>query len=83
MAKFEAEHISAVKKVVDDEGIDCDFVLTRCTDTFLTHDLFLRMKEAIQMLKKNNVSEVERLFCAEGAEAEQVCIRVRIIGSTR
>lgn len=74
MAKFEAEHIPAVQKVVHDEGIDCDFVVTRCTDTFLTHDLYLQMKEGIQLLKKNNVPEAESLFCAEGAEAEQVCI---------
>lgn len=72
VAQFEADHIPEVKKVIEREGIDCDFVLTRCTDAFLTEDVYRRMKEGIQKLKKNQVSTVEDIVCAEGAEAEQV-----------
>ena len=72
VAQFEADHIPEVKKVIEHEGIDCDFVLTRCTDAFLTDDLYRRMKDGIQMLKKNHVSTVQDIVYAEGAEAEQV-----------
>ncbi|RYP10620.1 hypothetical protein DL765_008045 [Monosporascus sp. GIB2] len=72
VAKFEADHLAAVSKVIEDEGIDCDLVATRYTKAILIPDVYARMKEGIQLLKKNNFTALEDVFCAEGHEAEQV-----------
>lgn len=72
LAEFEASHIPAVKKLVEDENIDCDFVLTRCVDVLLTDDIYGRMKAGVDMLRKNGVSVLRDVFFAEGSKAEQV-----------
>lgn len=38
MARFEAGNIPAVKALVEKEGIDCDFHLTRAIDVYLDRE---------------------------------------------
>lgn len=72
IAEFEAKHVWAVKKVVEEENIDCDFVLTRCVDVFLTDDGCAPVKAGVDFLKSNNVSAMDDVYFASGSRAEQL-----------
>ncbi|KAF2680082.1 FAD dependent oxidoreductase [Lentithecium fluviatile CBS 122367] len=72
LAEFEASHVPAIKKLVEDEHIDCDFVLTRCVDVLLTDDIYARMKAGVDLLRKANVSVMKDVYFASGAKAEQL-----------
>ncbi|KAI0473620.1 FAD dependent oxidoreductase [Xylariaceae sp. FL0804] len=74
VAAFEMQHLSAIKQLVEEEDIDCDFVLTRCIDAFMTDSIFQQMKAGVEMLRKNKVSEplMRDVFFAEGQKAEQL-----------
>lgn len=72
VANFEVSHVPAVKKLIEDEDIDCDFVLTRCIDVSFTQANFDRMKAGVEMLRKNNVTAMKDMYVAAGAEAEQL-----------
>ncbi|KAI1341681.1 FAD dependent oxidoreductase [Xylariaceae sp. FL0016] len=71
-AVFEAQHLSAIKQLVEEEGIDCDFVLTRCTDALMTDSIYQKMKAAVDMLTKNGVPVMKDVFFVEGKKAEQL-----------
>ncbi|KAK2008863.1 FAD dependent oxidoreductase [Colletotrichum eremochloae] len=72
VAEFEAKNLPAVKQVVEAEGIDCDFVLTRAVDALMSDAIHKRMKTGVDMLRKNGVSVIDDVYYAEGAEAEQL-----------
>ena len=74
-AQFEADHIPVLEKVIADEGIDCDFVVTRGIDVFLTCDLYIQMREKIQRLRDHHVSAAEAIVCVEYDEAEEVLVQ--------
>ncbi|PVI03038.1 DAO-domain-containing protein [Periconia macrospinosa] len=72
IAEFEASHIPAIKKLVEEEEIDCDFVLTRCVDVLMTDELTTRVKAGVNLLKQHNVSLMDDVFFASGSHAEQI-----------
>ena len=57
-ADFERAHVLAVKKTIDEEGIDCDFVLTRCCDVLLTEDVASKLRAGVTMLRKAGLPAV-------------------------
>ncbi|GKT50578.1 uncharacterized protein ColSpa_10759 [Colletotrichum spaethianum] len=71
-AEFEANNLSEVKKVIEAERIDCDFVLTRAVDALMTDAICHRMKSGVETLRKNGVSVMKDVYYADGAEAEQL-----------
>ncbi|RYO80317.1 hypothetical protein DL766_005060 [Monosporascus sp. MC13-8B] len=71
VAKFETDHLPAVGKAIEDEGIDCDLAVTRGTEAILMPDVYARMKDGIQPLKTNNPSALEDVLYAEEHEVEQ------------
>ncbi|GKT90075.1 FAD dependent oxidoreductase [Colletotrichum tofieldiae] len=71
-AEFEARNLPAVKSVIEAEGIDCDFVLTRAVDALMSDAICDRMKSGVDMLRKNGVSVMKDVYYAHGAEAEQI-----------
>ncbi|OHW89908.1 FAD dependent oxidoreductase [Colletotrichum incanum] len=71
-AEFEARNLPAVKSVIEAEGIDCDFVLTRAVDALMSDAICHRMKSGVDMLRKNGVSVMKDVYYADGAEAEQL-----------
>ncbi|OAA57389.1 FAD dependent oxidoreductase [Niveomyces insectorum RCEF 264] len=72
-ASFEAAHVPAIKRVVEENNIDCDFVLTRCCDVSMTDAGYARMKAGADQLRKGGVAPVVGdLFTARGAQAEQL-----------
>lgn len=50
VARFEAAHVPAIKQVIERERIDCDFILTRTFDTFLTDELATDMSAQYEEL---------------------------------
>ncbi|KAK6213157.1 FAD dependent oxidoreductase [Colletotrichum tabaci] len=71
-AEFEARNLPEVKKAIEAEGIDCDFVLTRAVDALMSDAICHRMRSGVEMLRKNGVSVMKDVYFAEGAEAEQL-----------
>ncbi|KAJ0165608.1 hypothetical protein CTA2_10622 [Colletotrichum tanaceti] len=71
-AEFEARNLPAVKGVIESEGIDCDFVLTRAVDALMSDAICHRMRSGVEMLRKKGVSVMKDVYFAEGAEAEQL-----------
>ncbi|ORY65554.1 FAD dependent oxidoreductase [Pseudomassariella vexata] len=71
-AEFEAQHIPAMKKLIEDEAIDCEFVLTRCMDVLLTDDIYDKMKSGVDFLRKHDISVMKDVWFASGAQAEQI-----------
>ncbi|KAF1960774.1 FAD dependent oxidoreductase superfamily [Byssothecium circinans] len=72
LSEFEASHVPAVKKLVEEENIDCDFVLTRRVDAFLADSIYAAMKGGVDLLRENKVSVMDDVFFASSAQAEQV-----------
>lgn len=73
-AAFEAATLAAVKRVVEDEHIDCDFVLTRAVDALMGDAIHEQMRAGYDLLRKAGVSAVVDDVFYEGraAEAEQL-----------
>lgn len=71
-ATFEARNLSAVKKTIEDESIDCDFVLTRAVDVMMSDSVCNKMKSGFDMLRKNAFPGMEDVHFAKGADAERV-----------
>lgn len=71
-AEFEAKNLMEVKKAIETEGIDCDFVLTRAVDALMSESIRDKMKANVELLRKAGVSVMKDVYYADGAEAEQV-----------
>lgn len=72
-AAFEAETLRAVKTVVEDEGIDCDFVLTRAVDALMTDAIHDRMKAGFDLLRQAGVDVIKDVFYeGDPAKAQQL-----------
>lgn len=73
-AAFEAETLKAVKTAVEEEQIDCDFVLTRAVDALMTDAIHARMKAGFDRLRAAGVDAVTRDVFYEGdpARAQQL-----------
>ncbi|KAH7118351.1 FAD dependent oxidoreductase [Dactylonectria macrodidyma] len=71
-AAFEAKNLAAVKKVIEDGAIDCDFVFTRAVDALMSDAICDRMKAGVDLLRKNGVATMDDVHFAKGAEAEQL-----------
>ncbi|KXS21009.1 FAD dependent oxidoreductase [Gonapodya prolifera JEL478] len=71
-ASFEVANLYALKKVIETEGIDCDFVYTRAVDALMTTPICDRIKTGVELLKKHGVKVMDDVYFAKGAEAEQL-----------
>ncbi|KUI62495.1 putative oxidoreductase OrdL [Cytospora mali] len=71
-ASFEAATLPALKKVIEEEQIDCDFVLTRAVDALMTDSINERMKAGFDLLQKAGISVMDDVFYQGGPEAEQL-----------
>ena len=79
IAKYESSQVYAVKDLVEKEGIDCDFHLTRATDVFLESQAAKDAEAAFRQLQHegavnlqdvhyiNNPSSAERISGVKGA----------------
>lgn len=71
-AKFEAKNVLAVKQLVEDENIDCDFVLSRALDVYLNDAHARETKEAYRELVRLGAADVADIHYTEGRNAEKV-----------
>ncbi|KLJ13115.1 hypothetical protein EMPG_09430 [Blastomyces silverae] len=56
LSNFEAEHIPAIRDVIEKEGIECDFTMTRSFEVFLQEDHCKKVEKAFNELVKSGVS---------------------------
>lgn len=71
-ARFEANNVLAVKELIEREGIDCDFVLTRALDVYLDEKHAEATHAAYQELRKIGVADLADVQYLAGPEAEAV-----------
>lgn len=71
-ARFEAQNVLAVKNLVEEEGIDCDFVLTRAVDVYLDEEHSKTTLENFGKLKELGKAELGDVEVLEGREAVEV-----------
>lgn len=71
-ARFEAQNVLAVKHLVEEEGIDCDFVLTRAVDVYLDEEHSKTTLEDFGKLKELGKADLGEVEVLEGGEAEEV-----------
>lgn len=72
LAKFEAAHVYAVKDLVEREGLDCDFNITRALDVFLDPAHAKQTEEAYRELVKANVVDLSDVAFTPKKGAERV-----------
>ncbi|RSL76194.1 hypothetical protein CEP51_010188 [Fusarium floridanum] len=72
LAKFEAAHVYAVKDLVEREGLDCDFNVTRALDVFLDPGHAKQTEEAYKELVKANVVDLHDIAFTPMKDAERV-----------
>lgn len=72
VAKFEASHVKAVKELVEEENIDCEFTLTRTCDVYLDEELAKQTHDAFVELKKSNVANLDDVHLITRKDAERV-----------
>lgn len=73
-ARFEAQNVLAVKHLVEEEGIDCDFVLTRAVDVYLDEEHSKATLENFGKLKELGKADLREVEVLEGREAEEVSL---------
>lgn len=72
-AAFEAQTLSAVKTAIEEEKIDCDFVLTRAVDALMTDSIHERMKAGADLLFKAGIDVMKDVFYeGDPAKAQQL-----------
>ncbi|KAH8846411.1 hypothetical protein MCOR27_008192 [Pyricularia oryzae] len=72
MARFEAEHVYAVKDLIETEGLDCDFHLTRAVDVCLDADHARETEAAYRELVKAGVADLRDVDFTPKPDAERV-----------
>lgn len=76
IGNFEHDHLAALKEVIEDLNIDCDFVLTRACNVHLTQKAIDGCLKAIKALRKNPYSKVLndiQLQHSPNAEITSIC----------
>jgi hypothetical protein len=71
-ALFELANVKAVSEYIEDERVDCDFVLTRAIDVFFSDDLSQRIRIGHNKLKKAGVASAQNTFALPDKYAEEV-----------
>lgn len=71
-ARFEAQNVLAVQNLVEEEGIDCDFVLTRAVDVYLDEEHSKATLENFGKLKELGKADLGEVEVLEGREAVEV-----------
>ncbi|KAI4764409.1 FAD dependent oxidoreductase superfamily [Aureobasidium sp. EXF-3400] len=72
IAEFEASHITAIKKVVVKEKIDCDFVVTRTTDVWCNQDAAERAKASYDKMVAYGLKHMDDVDFYIGKDAEGI-----------
>ena len=71
-AAFEAEHVDAIKELVEQENIDCDFVVTRAVDVQFKESIRDKLKTGYDRLVESGVSATKGVSFSVDGKAEAV-----------
>ncbi|KAJ4051114.1 hypothetical protein NW760_001098 [Fusarium oxysporum] len=72
VASFEAANVKAVTEYIQQNKVDCDFVLTRAVDVQLSTGHQLRIKESYDKLIAAGLEPTKDTFSVEGNDAEMM-----------
>ena len=72
LAAFEAANVYAVKNLVESEGLDCDFQLTRAVDVYLDAQHAKETENAWRNLKEQGVVNLSDVAFTLGEDAKRV-----------
>jgi glycine/D-amino acid oxidase-like deaminating enzyme len=72
VASFEAANVSAVKDLVETEGLDCDFHLTRAIDVYLDAEHARQTTEAWKKLRREKTVDLRDVAYIPEKNAERV-----------
>ncbi|QGA16122.1 hypothetical protein EYB26_003789 [Talaromyces marneffei] len=72
VARFEASQVHAVKQLVEEEKIDCDFVLTRACDVILDEGLAAEIEAAFTEMANSGVANLTDVHFTKRKDAERV-----------
>ncbi|KAG7425434.1 Gamma-glutamylputrescine oxidoreductase [Fusarium oxysporum f. sp. raphani] len=72
VASFEAANVKAVTEYIQQNKVDCDFVLTRAVDVQLSTGHQLRIKEGYDKLIAAGLEPTKDTFSVEGNDAEMM-----------
>jgi glycine/D-amino acid oxidase-like deaminating enzyme len=75
LCDFEDAHVSAVKELIEKEGIECDFQLIRSFDVYTDREQARKVKDAYLKLKAEGVAKktMDGLVWTDEEDAEKVC----------
>ncbi|KAF2769846.1 FAD dependent oxidoreductase superfamily [Teratosphaeria nubilosa] len=71
-AEYEIAHVPAIKKLIEDEDIDCNFTLSRSTDCWCNEQAAKKIKATWDLMKSYNFSYLEDVHFVYGARAAAV-----------
>lgn len=72
IAEFEIAHVHAIKKIVEDEKIDCDFSLTRTIDVWCNEESAKKAKEVYDQMSARSLAYLSDVIFHTGKGVEGV-----------
>lgn len=81
VANFELAHIPALKKLMADEDIDCDFNLTRCMNVYLNEADGEMARQKYEALVAQGLEYTTDIHYTSQTSAEKVCFPKACLGS--
>jgi len=73
-AKFEISHVNAIRKIIQEENIECDFTLTRTCSAFTNQRVAEAAKASYVKMSSYDMPYMDDVCFTEGRSAEGVCI---------
>lgn len=74
VARFEIAHVQAMKRFIEEEGIDCDFTLTRSFDVWCNEDSARKAKQVYDSMVGEGLDYMDDVFFYEEDGAEGVSL---------
>lgn len=72
LAQFELAHVPVLKQFIEQEKIDCDFVLSRCIDTWSNEEAAKEALQTYETLKGHNLAYMNDVFFKYGDDAPRI-----------
>lgn len=72
IAEFEIAHVHAIKKVIEEEGIDCDFTLTRSIDVWCNEEAAKKAKAVYDQMAARRFDYMDDAIFYTGKNVEGV-----------
>lgn len=72
IAEFEIANLRAIKKIIDEEKIDCDFTLTRSIDVWCNEDSAKKAEAVYQSMVSHNFEYIDDVVFYTGDKVEGV-----------